>query len=170
VKAEQRFDITAGEAALAVGDWEAARAGFAAALAEQQTPQALEGLSRALWWLRDEEGAIWHLALAYAAYREAGDAVRAASAALWLSREYAAAYGNQAASGGWFARAEGLLRDADDVVERGWLALMRAERSSAPGRDGAPRGGCARVRTTPQGRRPRGRRPRARRLRRGLNR
>jgi Bacterial regulatory proteins, luxR family/MalT-like TPR region len=35
-------------------------------------------------------------------------------------------------SAGWYARAEGLLRDAGDVLESGWLALTRAERSDAP--------------------------------------
>ena len=35
-------------------------------------------------------------------------------------------------SAGWYARAEGLLRDAGDVPEQGWLSLTRAERSDRP--------------------------------------
>ena len=35
-------------------------------------------------------------------------------------------------SAGWLARAEGLLREAGDVPEQGWLALSRAERADAP--------------------------------------
>ncbi len=70
--------------------------------------------------------------MAYAGNRAAGEIRGAARAALWLSREYTAAYGNSAVSAGWYARAEGLLRDAVDVSERGWLSLTRAERSQAP--------------------------------------
>ena len=70
---------------------------------------------------------------AYAAHREEGEFGPAAANALWLSREFAAAYGNAAASAGWYARAEGLLRDAGDVPEQGWLSLTHAERSDRPG-------------------------------------
>ena len=41
--------------------------------------------------------------------------------------------GNTAASNGWYARAEGLLRDATEAAEHGWLALTRAERAADPG-------------------------------------
>ncbi len=54
-----------------------------------------------------------------------------------LSLEYAAAHGNAAASAGWFARAEGLLRDEDPCLEQGWLALTPAERASDPDTIGA---------------------------------
>lgn len=125
-------EVAEGEKALAEGDWQAARAAFEGALEQASSPEAEEGLGRALWWLHDPDGAISHVERAYAAHREAGDAAKAASAALWLSREYAAAYGNTAASSGWYARAEGLLVEAGDVPERGWLALTRAERASSP--------------------------------------
>lgn len=78
------------------------------------------------------DGAVSHVERAYAGHREAGDVRRAAADALWLSREFLAAYGNAAVSAGWYARAAGLLRDAGDVPEQGWLALTRAERSDAP--------------------------------------
>jgi len=132
VNAEQPSEIAAGLAALAVGDWEAARLAFAAAVDENEAPEALEGLGRALWWLQDQDGAIQGFERAYAGFRGRGDARRAAMAALWLAREYSAAYGNTAASNGWHARAEGLLREADVGLERGWLALTRAERAGTP--------------------------------------
>ena len=69
---------------------------------------------------------------AYAGFRERGDVPRAARAALWLAREYQAVRGNAAASNGWYARAEGLLRDAPPASEHGWLALTRAERAGDP--------------------------------------
>ncbi|HZN42301.1 MAG TPA: response regulator transcription factor [Actinomycetota bacterium] len=120
------------EAALAGGEWERARAAFERALADDATPDAEEGLARALWWLRDPDGGIVHMERAYAGFREAGDASKAARAALWLAREYQAVHGNAAASNGWVARAEGLLRDAGPASEHGWLALTRAERAGDP--------------------------------------
>ncbi len=71
---------------------------------------------------------------AYAGFREVDDVSKAARAALWLAREYQAVRGNTAASNGWYARAEGLLRDAPPTSEHGWLALTRAERSADPRR------------------------------------
>lgn len=121
-----------GRVALASGDWEGARAAFEAALEEAPSPEAEEGMGHALWWLQDVDGAIFRLEQAYAGFRERGDAALAASVALWLSREYAAVYGNAAAASGWYARAEGLLRGTHPGVQHGWLALTRAERASEP--------------------------------------
>ncbi len=124
--------VERGDEALAGGDWAGARIAFEAAVEETATAHAHEGLARALWWLHDMDGAIAHMERAYAAYREEPDPRRAASCALWLAREFSAAYGHDAVSGGWLARAEGLLRDAGGAAEHGWLALTHAERSEAP--------------------------------------
>lgn len=131
VEAEQD-PIARGEAALRAGDWEGARAVFETALAASDIPAAHEGLGRALWWLQDTEGAISQIESAYAGNRESGESLRAAGNALWLAREFTAAYGNSSVSAGWYARAEGLLKDADEVLEQGWLSLTRAERSDLP--------------------------------------
>lgn len=132
VSTEPTTALDDAEAALAGGEWERARAAFERALADDATPDAEEGLARALWWLRDPDGGIVHMERAYAGFREAGDASKAARAALWLAREYQAVHGNAAASNGWVARAEGLLRDAAPASEHGWLALTRAERAGDP--------------------------------------
>ena len=124
--------LARGEEALRTGDWEAARTAFTDALADPEIPEAEEGLGLALWWLHDFEAALAHVERAYAGFRARADDARAARAALWLAREHAAGFGNLAASGGWYARAEGLVGDARDVPERGWLAIARAERTSAP--------------------------------------
>lgn len=124
--------LARGEDALGAGDWERARAAFESALDLEETPEARAGLGRTLWWLQDVDGALVQLEQAYAAFRERGDAERAASSAMWLAREYAAVHGNTAAANGWYARAEGLLREAPESRERGWLALTRAERAPKP--------------------------------------
>ena len=121
-----------GAAALAEGDWLGARAAFEVVLAEGDEPEAHLGLGRALWWLQDIDGALFQVEQAYAGFRSRGDRPHAAAAAIWLSREYAAAQGNEPASSGWEARAEGLLREEGRNVEQGWLALCRAERATAP--------------------------------------
>jgi DNA-binding CsgD family transcriptional regulator len=122
--------IADGYAALASGDWEGARGAFAAALEDVDAPDALDGLGLALWWLRDAHGAVAHRERAYAAFRRHGELARAARIALWLSREYALVWGNEAAANGWLARAERLLADVAPGAEHGWIALTRAERST----------------------------------------
>jgi ATP/maltotriose-dependent transcriptional regulator MalT len=119
--------VARGYEALASGDWGRAREAFADALDLTDSPEALDGLGRSLWWLRDERGAIVHRERAYAGFRRDGEYARAARIALWLSREYALVYGNAAASRGWIARAERLLRDVTPGAERGWLDLTRSE-------------------------------------------
>src|SRR5688572_19549125 len=119
--------------ALATGEWERARVAFESAIRQDPSPEAEEGLARALWWSHDPDAAIVHMERAYTGFRDRGGASQAARSALWLSREYQAVHGNTAASNGWYARAQGLLRDAPASAEHGWLALTRAERAADPG-------------------------------------
>jgi ATP/maltotriose-dependent transcriptional regulator MalT len=115
--------------ALALADWEAARSAFAAAVeAGDESPEVLDGLGRALWWLRDAQGAVVQRERAYAGFRRAGEPARAARIALWLSREYDLVWRNVAAANGWLARAERLLADVAPGAEAGWLALARSQR------------------------------------------
>jgi DNA-binding CsgD family transcriptional regulator len=124
--------VSTGEEALTAGDWEGAREAFAAAVEEEPTPRALDGLGRTLWWLGDVDGAIEHRERAYAILRKTGEPAAAARIALWLAREYLEAVGNQPASNGWIARAEGLLRDAEPGPSHGWLSLTRGGLSLDP--------------------------------------
>jgi ATP/maltotriose-dependent transcriptional regulator MalT len=121
--------LAEGYEALATGAWAAARDAFTELLDRSETPEALDGLGRALWWLGDERGAIVNRERAYAGFRRDRELARAARVALWLSREYALAYGNEAAARGWLARAERLLRDVAPGADGGWLDLARSERS-----------------------------------------
>jgi DNA-binding CsgD family transcriptional regulator len=124
--------LARGENALTAGEWENARSSFAEALAAEDTPEAHDGLGLALWWLRKVDGGIAEREQAYAIFRKRGDSARAARIAMWLATEYLEAVGNEAASRGWFARAEGLVRDLDSDLERGWLAVTRGRLASRP--------------------------------------
>jgi len=134
--AAAEIGIAEGYEALASGDWATARAAFEAALAVEEFPEALDGLGRALWWLRESEQAVVYRERAYSGFRREGELARAARIALWLSREYALVWGNEAAANGWLARAERLLADVAPDAERGWLELARAERAREPAASG----------------------------------
>ena len=121
--------VAVGYEALASGDWGAARAAFEAARADDESPEALDGLGRTLWWLRESEQAVVYRERAYSGFRRAGELARAARIALWLSREYALVGGNEAAATGWLARAERLPADVAPQAERGWVELARGARA-----------------------------------------
>jgi DNA-binding NarL/FixJ family response regulator len=121
-----------GEDALRAGDWAAARTEFEAALLDGDDPAAHDGLGRALWWLGELDAALDHRERSYVGFRKGGDATRAARIALWLSREYLEALGNEPASNGWLARARGLLADAGQVAEQGWLDVTLGDRAMDP--------------------------------------
>ena len=122
--------LASGYEALASGRWEDARESFEGA-SLGDSPEALDGLGRSLWWLRRTREAIVARERAYAGFRRDGELARAARIALWLSREHAL-FGNAAVGKAWLARAERLLRDVAPGAEHGWLALARSEGSRDP--------------------------------------
>lgn len=124
--------LARGYEGLAVGDWPAARAAFEESLEGAESPEALDGLGRSLWWLREGREAIVNRERAYSGFRRDGDLGRSARIALWLSREYRLVFGNDAAARGWLARAERLLRDVSPGAERGWVDLAHSESTRDP--------------------------------------
>jgi len=124
--------LKAGEAALAAGNWAAARNAFEAALEGGETPDARDGLGRALWWIDGGTAAVAARTRAYAGYRRAGDKRSAARVALWLAHEYAAAFANRAAAAGWLTRAAGLLDGLPEGPEVVRLELARGEQAVDP--------------------------------------
>ena len=121
--------LARGYEALAVGNWSEARAAFEEAVSTAESPEALDGLGRSLWWLREGREAVVYRERAYSGFRREGELGRAARIALWLSREYGLVFGNDAAARGWLARAERLLRDVAPDAEQGWIDLARSEGS-----------------------------------------
>src|SRR4051812_18719555 len=117
--------LESGRAALGRGDWQAARIAFERALAAGETPEALEGLGLAAWWLDLSDVVFDARERAYRLYRERGDSLGAARAATWLGWDTAAFRGEHAIASGWLQRAQRLLEGEPDTTEHAWLALRR---------------------------------------------
>lgn len=119
--------LTAGHEAIARGAWEEARAAFEAALAETETPEALEGLGMAAWWLQDAAATFDARERAYRLYRERGDRSGAARMAIWLADDHAWFRGEPAIANGWLRRARRLLDGLPPSAEHGWCAIREGE-------------------------------------------
>jgi DNA-binding CsgD family transcriptional regulator len=122
--------LESGRAAAAAGRWDEARAAFAAAAAAEESADALDGLGRACWWLGDVHAAIRHRERAFTLLRQAGRDDEAAILALDLCVWYLTNLENDAAAGGWLARAARAAERSTDPVVRGWLVLIGAYLSS----------------------------------------
>src|SRR4029434_7363724 len=99
-------ELDRASAALASAHWETAIDLFLAIVADSgPSAEFLDGLGRALWWLKDAPAAIEIRARAFGAYIEEGKSAQAARLAVWLSRELPDLFRTDAADSGWLARA-----------------------------------------------------------------
>jgi DNA-binding CsgD family transcriptional regulator len=115
--------VRSGWAELAEGRWEAARDLFEGALAATETPEALEGLSWAAWWLDDGRSVFESREGAYRLYRKRGDAAAAARMATWLAADQLDFHGARAVANGWLRKARRLLEPLESGPDHGWLAF-----------------------------------------------
>jgi LuxR family maltose regulon positive regulatory protein len=123
--------VDAGRAALSRGAWLAARSDFEQAMLAAVTPEALEGLSWAAWWLEDVPACLDAREHAYRLYRQRDDARGAARMALWLGDDHNEFRGAEAVAEGWFHRAERLLEELEPCPEHGWFAVFSAHAALA---------------------------------------
>ncbi|HWO69386.1 MAG TPA: LuxR C-terminal-related transcriptional regulator [Actinomycetota bacterium] len=114
-----------GHEALRRGAWSEARACFEAAVARNETAEALEGLGTASWWLEDARATIDARRRAYRLYRARGDAAGAARAATGLAMDFFMEGGVPVARG-WMRRARRLLDGREPSPEQGWLHICEA--------------------------------------------
>jgi LuxR family maltose regulon positive regulatory protein len=136
--------LESADKALASADWQTARRLFSAALEQQQTPEALEGLAKAAFFLDEAELALQARERAYSGYLNAGCEVDAARVAITLAWDYRTLRGERAVGDGWLARARRLLEDSGPVREQGWLAVREAS-FALPGDPASAREHCARA-------------------------
>jgi LuxR family maltose regulon positive regulatory protein len=116
--------VREGNAALARGAWEEARATFARELETRETVDALEGLSWAAWWVEDVPICLEARERAFRLSRREGDLRRAAMLALWLADDHLILRGERAIANGWFQRAGRILEGLDTCPEHGWLDAL----------------------------------------------
>jgi DNA-binding CsgD family transcriptional regulator len=127
-----------GRAALARGDWAAARGAFREALSRADTPEACHGLAVAEEWAGNFEAAVRLYERAFAGYRARGETRQpAVIAGRELSFLHAAVFGNLAAANGWLARARSLADESGECVEAGWVELAEALATDDPDQIGA---------------------------------
>ena len=115
--------LLAGWRELRAGRWEAAESRFRRALAADETPEALEGLSWASWWLDDADSVFASREAAYRLYRARPDPLGAARMATWLAVDELDFRGASAVAAGWLRRAHRFLDPLEPGPEHGWLAF-----------------------------------------------
>jgi DNA-binding NarL/FixJ family response regulator len=118
--------VARADEALRAADWAGARTLFLESLDREETPEALEGLGRACWWLDDAEGVADARERAYRRYHERGDARGAARVALDLAEDALVFRGEEAVFNGWTQRARRLLEDLEPCPEHALLAVRDA--------------------------------------------
>jgi ATP/maltotriose-dependent transcriptional regulator MalT len=118
--------VTAGRAALDAGSWDEAREAFGRALAIEESPEALEGLGLAAWWVDAADVVFDARERAYRGYRSRGDEVSAARLAIWIAWDSGAFRGEGGVANGWLQRARRLLDGQPDAPEHAFLASRAA--------------------------------------------
>jgi DNA-binding NarL/FixJ family response regulator len=114
-------DCALGDDALARGAWTEARDAFEVALRARESPEALEGLGIAAWWLDLADVVFDVRERAYRLFLGRDDRAGAARMAVWLAWDCWAFRGENAVANGWLQRARRLLEGQPDCPERAWL-------------------------------------------------
>jgi DNA-binding CsgD family transcriptional regulator len=118
--------IEDGRSALARGAWAEARVRFADALAQEASPEALEGAGLAARYQLDAEAAIEAHERGYRLARSRGDAASAARLAIQLCYD-AYAFRGPAEASGWVERAALLVEGQPPNVATAWVSVIRAQ-------------------------------------------
>ena len=96
-------DLAAGRVALEAGAWQQALQAFERAVKAEESPEALEGLGLAAWWLDLAPVVFDSRERAYRAYRGRRDQLSAARVAIWIAWDSAAFRGEEGVAKGWLA-------------------------------------------------------------------
>src|SRR5437764_3445098 len=115
--------LDAGWTALKEGDWTGARTSFEEALADGETPEALEGMGWVGHMLNADRLTFDARERAYRLYLDRGDKGSAARIAAWLAADFLLFRGEPAVANGWLQRAHSLIDGLEPGVDHGWLAI-----------------------------------------------
>jgi LuxR family transcriptional regulator, maltose regulon positive regulatory protein len=115
--------LIAGNQALTRGDWALARTSFSRALQDGETPEALEGLAIAAWWLGDIATVFDARGRAYRLYSRRRDRRAAGRVAVAVAGDYLHFRCEVAVARGWLRRAHRLLDGLGSIPERAWLLI-----------------------------------------------
>jgi ATP/maltotriose-dependent transcriptional regulator MalT len=118
-------ELARGHKALAEGAWADAKAAFERALTGGESPEALEGLGMASWWLDDVPTTFDARRRAFHGYRTQGNRQGACRLATALAWDHLLA-GDQVVCRGWLQRAHRLMSDAEPEPEASALAVFEA--------------------------------------------
>ena len=123
MRAGSPLPLVAGNQALTRGDWTLARTSFSRALEDGETPEALEGLAIAAWWLSDIATVFDARARAYRLYSRRRDRCGAGRIAVAVAGDYLHFRCEFAVARGWLRRAHRLLDGLGSIPERAWLLI-----------------------------------------------
>lgn len=115
------------------GRWDEAEASFKAALSDGPSPEALEGLSWAAWWLDRDETVFEAREEAFRLYRDERRHAAAARMAIWLAADHLDFKGAVPVARGWLRRAARLLDGVEQAPEHGWLTFHEGYLASVEG-------------------------------------
>ncbi|MGE5729221.1 MAG: protein kinase domain-containing protein [Gemmatimonas sp.] len=121
-----RVSLRNGLQAFERSDWHAAFDALSAAEAVGPlSPEDLERLAEAAWWIGKSDECIKMRERVYALYVERGDAHRAAGVAIAVAEDYFHKLARSVAHG-WLQRAERHLEGLPESVQHGWMARSKA--------------------------------------------
>jgi tetratricopeptide (TPR) repeat protein len=121
-----RDNLRAGLQAYERSDWhEAFEALSAAEAAGSLSPQDLERLADAAWWIGKSEECLKMRERVYALYLATGDTQRAAAVAIAVAEDYFHKLARSVAHG-WLQRAERHLEGLPESKQHGWMARSKA--------------------------------------------
>jgi len=122
--------LAEGWRALEAAQWDAARTAFEAALAEGDTPDALDGFGMAIWFQAQVKEGIAARERAFEGYVAAGRCDDAARVGIWISHQHLIG-GRASAARGWLARADRAVEGCGPCVGQGWVAVERARHAKS---------------------------------------
>jgi ATP/maltotriose-dependent transcriptional regulator MalT len=115
-----------GEKALKESKWKEARAFLEKAKQEDGSAEVYEALAKACWWLNDAPAVFENRAKAYQLYLDCRNMTGASRNACWIGADHLEFNNEFAIAGGWFQRAESLIKGHENTPEYTLVLMLKA--------------------------------------------